>query len=109
MLVTPTRIGDLSLRGRHSIQSFFIFIKNESIRVIADRVCLDLNAFAQSLFQHRQQLFFFYAQKTFAVGRIAVRREQRRAPRAERAIRNYFDRSKIETIIKRLVYWSLAQ
>ena len=75
MLDAPARLTDLALRLWHRVQSFLVFIKNEPVRVITDRMRLHLNAFLERRFQHRQQVFVLDAQKTLAVRRVAVRLE----------------------------------
>src|SRR5437870_6695000 len=64
MLVAPTRLGDLSLLLRHRVQSLLVFIKDKSIRVIANGVRLHLDSFLQSLLQHWHKVFVFRAQKS---------------------------------------------
>ena len=109
MLIAPARLSDLALRLWHRVQSFLVFIKNETVRVVTDRMCLDLNSFLQCLSQHRRELFVFDAEKTFAVRLVAVRLQQSSATRTERAVGNNFDRAQIESIAKRFDDRTFAQ
>ena len=77
VLDAPARIGDLALIRRHGIQRFLVLIKYEAIATIPDGMRLTLNAFAQSFFQHGQQIFFLDGQEAGSVGRVRIRREQR--------------------------------
>src|SRR5438105_6144498 len=101
MLIAPARLSDLALRLWHRVQSFLVFIKNETVRVVTDRMRLDLNSFLQCLSQHRRELFVFDAEKTFAIRLVAVRLEQSSATRTERAVGNNLDRPQIEAIAER--------
>ena len=101
------------------MQSFLVFIKDETIRVITNGVRLHLDSFLQSFLQHRQQVFLFHAQKTgvslhaavwpFNFRHITVRLEQCRAARTERAVGNNFDGAQIEPIAERFDDWAFAQ
>src|SRR2546421_9238771 len=80
VLDAPARLGNLSLIRRYSAQRLLVLIKYEAITAITDRMRLALNAFAQSFFEHRQEIFFFDGQEAGSVGRVGVRREQGRTP-----------------------------
>ena len=55
---------------------------------------------AQRFFKHRRQLFRFLREETGSVGFVRIRREQGRAARTERTIKNHFDRALRETVIE---------
>src|SRR5438067_2564663 len=76
----PARLGNLSLIRRHSAQRLLVLIKYEAITAITDRMRLALNAFAQSFFEHWQQIFFLDGQESGSVGRVGIWREQGRTP-----------------------------
>src|SRR5947208_1457757 len=100
MLHPPTRFLNLPLAGRHGFESMLVEIENSAISAVADRVRLDLNATAQRLFKHWPQLVRFLREETGSVGFVRIRREQCRAARTERTIKNDFDRALGETVIE---------
>ena len=99
---SPPRFLNLPLVRRHRFERAFVKIENHPIGAIANCVCLDLNASTQCFLKHRFQLFRFFGEVTGSLGRIAVRLEQRRAARTERAVENHFDRALGEMVIKRV-------
>ena len=86
---------------RHGCKRLFVFVENETIRAIADRVRFNLDAFAQRFDQHRPQLFRFHGQKSRRVRRIGIWLLERCATRTERAVRNHFDGAESESITVR--------
>ena len=60
---------------------------------------LDLNAAAQGFLEHRVQLFGFFGEITGSFGRVTVWLQQRRAARAERAVKDHFERALREVVI----------
>jgi len=93
MLIAPARLSDLALRLWHRVQSFLVFIKNETVRVVTDRMRLHLDSFLQRLFQHRREILIFDGQKTLTVRHVAIRFQQSGATRTECAVGNNFDRA----------------
>ena len=99
VLDAPARLADFPLVRRDGFECLFVKIENHAVGAIADCVRLDLNAAAQCFFEHRPQVFRLFGEITGSVGRVAVRFEQRRAARAERAVENDFDRALREMVI----------
>src|SRR5438876_7071026 len=91
---------NVSFFRRHGFKRLLVKIENSAIGAVADRVRFDLNATAQRLFKHWRQLFRFLREETGAVGFVRIGREQGRAARAERTIKNHFDRALREAVIE---------
>ena len=109
VLDSPARFANFSLVRRHGFERLFVKIENQSVGPVADRVCFHLDAAAQRFFEHRSKVFGFLPEKTGSFGRVAVRLQQSRAARAERAVENHFDRALGEMVIERVDGGSFAQ
>ena len=99
MLDSPTRLANLALIWRHRVEGFLIQIENDTVRTVADRVSLDLDAALERKGEHRQQLFFFVSKEPRSVV-VGILFEQRRAFRAKRAVEHNLDSSKRESAVE---------
>ena len=109
MLVAPARFLDFPLGFGHGLHRLFVFINDEAIAAVADRVRFDLNATTQSLLQDRLQRFLFNRQKPGSVRLVRLRREQRRAARAKRSIGVKFDRADRQPIAIGAHDWAILK
>src|SRR6185503_11368578 len=70
VLDAPTWISNLSFRHWHSLERRLVLVEYKTIRAIADRMRFDLNAFLQSVDEHRSQVFGFESEEAGSVGRV---------------------------------------
>ncbi len=99
MLDAKARLGDGALRRRHGRHCLLVGIEHEAVAAIADRVRLHLDAALQRRRRDAQDHARLVAQQADALRRIAVRREQRRAARTERAVHVELDAADHEAVI----------
>src|SRR5260370_29765923 len=91
--------ADSSLLRALRAKGSLVKIENHAVRAIATRVRLDLNATAQGFLEHRFQLVGFFPEIPGSFGRVTVWFQKRRAARAERAIKDHFERALREVVI----------
>src|SRR5260370_40064379 len=91
--------ADSSLLRALRAKGLLVKIENHAVRAIANRMRLDLNATAQGFLEHRFQLLGFFSEITGSFGRVTVWFQQRRAARAERAVKDHFERALREVVI----------
>src|SRR6185369_11376135 len=100
MLYPPTRLSNLSLIGRHCVESLLVQVEDRPISPITYCVCFNLDSFFQRLNEHRQQIAFLSSKEPGRARCIGIRLQQGGAARSQRSVHIRFDPSDCEMIVE---------